>query len=637
MCGINGYILLNETYEPNGRKLIEMNRLIAHRGPDDEGFFTYNTTTKESLIFAGEDSHKEIKTQQSIINTTRAIVHNVALAHRRYSIIDLSAKGHQPMLEDNLILTFNGEIYNYIELKRTLLERGHTFRTDSDTEVLIKAYKEWGVECFKQFKGMFALAIYDTDKEELILARDHIGKAPLYFTQTESSFAFSSEIKPLLLLYPDNYTKLNDIAVSDYLFYGIRDFGNQTFWRAINTLDASSYLIVGKCGTIKQTKYWTFPTERLSTKDISFPEASNTFFSLLQNALSVRLRSDIPIGFTLSGGLDSSALVALYATSSDSSYKTPCFTIGFPSEHWNEVPFAQKVVKLYADKLEHIVIGGFSNTLLDDIDSFFGLIEEPFHSPNIYTDNYLQKLLKNRGIGININGAAGDELLAGYDGKQYKLAYLNYLWKYSKKDFFTQLPYLFRSEKGVFEKVAGYFYRKTNLESIQDSILNFSSPLRVIKESNDFNERIIQNFSNYKMNYWLRSGNSHYMTVPVEPRTPFLDIDLINFSLRLPPTYLINGGWQKYILRKSMEKILPPEVTWRKYKLGFPFDLTLWLTVNKTSLVKLFLDVNDPYIDTIRLVSQYDTINKHNSSLLWRLICLKLWYKKTVMQTTLSL
>lgn len=637
MCGINGYILFSEKYELNGQKLEKMNRMIAHRGPDDEGFFTYNTATKESHIFAGEDSHKEIKTQQSIINSTKSIIHNAALAHRRYSIIDLSAKGHQPMLEDNLILSFNGEIYNYIELKRSLIQRGHTFRTDSDTEVLIKSYKEWGVECFKQFKGMFALAIYDTDKEELILARDHIGKAPLYFTQNESSFAFSSEIKPLLFLYPDNCTKLNDIAVSDYLFYGIRDFGNQTFWRSINTLDASSYLIVGKNGIIKQTKYWTFPTERLSTKDISFPEASNTFFNLLQNALSVRLRSDIPIGFTLSGGLDSSALVALYAISSDSSNKVPCFTVGFPSVQWNEVPFAQEVVSMYTDKLDHIVIDGFSNTLLNDIDSFFGLIEEPFHSPNVYTDNYLQKLLKNRGIGVNINGAAGDELLAGYDGKQYKFAYLNYLWKYSKKDFFIQLPHLIKSEKDLFGKVAGYLHRKTNLESIQDSILSFSSPLRVIKESNNFNERILQNFSDYKMNYWQRISNNHYMTLPVEPRTPFLDIDLIEFSLQLPPIYLINGGWQKYILRKSMEKILPPKVIWRKYKMGFPFDLPLWLSINKTSLVKLILDVNDPYIDTVQLVRQYDTINKYNSSLLWRLICLKLWYKKTVMHTTLSL
>lgn len=176
MCGINGYILFNETYEPNGRKLIEMNRLISHRGPDDEGFVMFNTSSDSKVVrvFAGQDSPKEIQTQLPTINTTRAIVHNVALAHRRYSIIDLSANGHQPMLADNLILTFNGEIYNYIELKRTLIERGHTFRTDSDTEVLIKAYKEWGVECFKQFKGMFALAIYDTDKEELILARDHM-------------------------------------------------------------------------------------------------------------------------------------------------------------------------------------------------------------------------------------------------------------------------------------------------------------------------------------------------------------------------------------------------------------------------------------------------------------------------------
>ncbi len=306
MCGIIGILSGNSEVK---KKIVHLNNLLAHRGPDDEGFVCINVLNDNSSAFSGDDSIKFIKNKYPHITTCNLDNYDLVMGHRRLSIIDLSENGHGPMCDEEGVVwvTFNGEIYNYIELREELKSHGYSFKTQSDTEVIIKSYLKWGEDCFNRFNGMWAFALWDSKNKKLILSRDRFGIKPLYYTSTCNYFAFSSEIKPLLRL---NITGnvLDEKLIPFFILYGNRLNKNETYITGINSLRASHYLVYRE-GSIEIKQYYKIPVEEINKK--SEKQLSEELVNLFSDSIKLRFRSDTAVGTCLSGGFDSSSIVAV--------------------------------------------------------------------------------------------------------------------------------------------------------------------------------------------------------------------------------------------------------------------------------------------------------------------------------------
>lgn len=632
MCGIAGYFSYPKT--ENTSLIRKMLNEILHRGPDDAGF-SFCDISEGSLISRNGPGNQA--TGQQISGTSAEMVpHNVAMGHCRYSVIDLTPNGHQPFTDEGFVLCFNGEIYNYLELRSELEQKNLVFHTRSDTEVVIKAFQYWGTECFHRFNGPFAVAVLDVPSRKLILARDKAGKSPLYFTVQEQGIYWASEINPLLKAFPTINRDINFQSVNNYVLAGVRDHSNATFWNQVRTLDAASFIVLdctAPVDVVEPISYWRLPEKRWSVKDISMESAKTRLSEELAQAVKIRLRSDLPVGLSLSGGMDSSSLVALYCQHFDAPIST--YTIKYDHPDFNEEPYARAVAEMYPGKIQYNVITGGRYDMMDDLDAFIRLQEEPFHSPVLYTDFCLQKELKKQGIGVNINGAAGDEVLAGYS--YFLIPFLKYLAKNNPKALIAEM----RNMPGSFRKKF-YFFRKifkadeapNSSGRNKDSAFNHLSAMQAdyapVERNHDFNKMMKEYFSDYQMNYWLRSGNKTMYGVPIEPRNPFLDINVVELGFSLPPEYLIHNGWFKYVLRKAMEGILPESIVWRKQKMGFPFMLKDWLSRHQHTLCQLIESSEIPFVQTGYLVKNYSRLNSEDHLMLWRWVSLVLWYDKIV-------
>jgi asparagine synthase (glutamine-hydrolysing) len=646
MCGITGHYSIDK-YESNSNQIVEMTNLIQHRGPDDEGYAFIDTHSNVFIDASGSDSPEAIKAELKDVGSLDKVHHNLAFGHRRYAIIDLTPGGHQPFWDKNrsVCISFNGEIYNYIELKEELEQKGHKFLTLSDTEVLVEAYLEWGEDCFKKLNGPFAISLYDSKKHKLLLSRDRIGKNPLYYTIKNNVLYWSSEIKSLLHVCGINAFSINKQAIYDFINYGMRDFENNTFWEEIHTFQAATYAWVDDPLNLQHHTYWTIPMKRLSPSEITFEDAKKQFRILLLDALNIRSRSDISVGFTLSGGLDSSSLLALYTKVLKK--HTVSFTVKFPQKESNEEAFAHMVAESCGKFVDYRVVEPSFDGFWEDANDYVWLLDEPFHSPNLHTDLLLQKKLKSEGQGVVIYGAGGDELLAGYEGIYYPL-YLDYLihsrklllfirecfsWKDKDLKAFNRLIQAFISNinPAIMKIIKKILFVKVN--SKQNSLfLRGIDKARKRSIPDNFNGRMTGNMGHWLMNYWLRSDNTSYFSVPIEARAPFLDYRLIDFAFRLPPEYLIHNGWHKYILRKTVEDILPRKVVWRKNKMGFPFPYREWLESSRFIVEKNLKEINCPYIDVEQLFKKYSYMTKSDPVLLWRYISVLLWWKRVILK-----
>lgn len=637
MCGITGYYSPHKC-EFGPDRIVEMTELIRHRGPDDEGYVFIDTSNNVSIDASGKDSPNVIKEKFNDAKSLRDVSHNIAFGHRRYSIIDLSPGGHQPFWDEthSVCTSFNGEIYNYIEVKAELEKKGYKFATASDTEVLVYAYREWGEGCFAKFNGTWALSLYDANKRKLLLSRDRIGKSPLYYTIRNDTLYWSSEIKSLLHVCGMNAFSINKQAIHDFIIYNLRDFDNNTFWNEIHTLPAATYVWIDDSLNFQENVYWTIPQERLQSSEISFKDAEKQLRNLLTEALDIRLRSDIPVGFALSGGMDSSSLIALYTQVLKK--KTVSFTVKFTQKGTNEEPFARMVAERCGKFVDYKVIEPSCGDFWKDANDYVWLMEEPFHSPTTYIEQLLQKRLKSEGFGVIINGNGGDELLAGYE-YLYFSPYIDYIWHNKRSLFVKELFSWMNKDLSALDRIVrALFVTKSIKKFVNRSrrkkhfFLKDMSDIEERHLPHDFNKLMIGNMGQWLMNYWLRSGNKSYFAVPMETRSPFLDYKLVDFAFRLPLEYLIHNGWHKYILRKSVEDLLPKEVTWRKNKMGFPFPYREWLESSKGIIEKNVRNVDCPYVDIENLLSKYDDMAKSDPTLLWRYVSLILWWKRVVMK-----
>jgi asparagine synthase (glutamine-hydrolysing) len=634
MCGIAGFCLKYEV-KPSQGLINGFLMSIRRRGPDDEGVSLIVRSTGKSQHYKTDLTHPALSDQLPHIHHA-AHQHDLALIHTRYAILDLSEKGHQPFLSRDRSITgiFNGEIYNYIELRKELLSLGVGFKTNCDTEVLIEGYARWKDDLWAKLNGFWAVVLYDNTDGSLIFSRDRLGVAPLYYRQLPSGVYFSSYIEPLLDI-DGQKAEINEDAVLGFAQTGFKDIEQSTFYTGIRSVPAACALrLSSKQGDLSQAqvkKYWDLPSQKLLEKDISFAQAIKEFRTLFFDAVDIRLRADVKIAFELSGGLDSSSVVA--AATLLNKNKVTTYTAKIHGA--DEEPFARSMLQKYA--LDYHVIDHMEDHLADDQASFSKLMEEPFDNPNAYTHHQMLRAMKVHGVQVVLTGAGGDEVLAGYEASFWPKAYQE--WKnedilsYCKADWY-ELCRRYKTYSRSKMTMRNYFsalYRKLGIRGSSSKQFISSVPTSALKyhdqyDQLSFDEQRRFHFSTALLPFYMRSSDHFTMGIPVEHRFPLLDYRLVEFGLRMPISYLFRNGWTKYILRKAMEPYLPSKIIWRRQKMGFQFPFRQYFQNNEKIYAPMLEEFSAgfPQAD---LQAGYHELLEADPSLLWRLISIGIWQK----------
>lgn len=611
MCGINGIITADNDLK---RKIVKANDLLKHRGPDDEGYAIFSVNNSDTAEYSGANSIPEVKNKFPAFNLQNRNGNDVILAHRRLSIIDLSENGHCPMsdISGNIWLTFNGEIYNYIEVREELKTLGYTFRTNADTEVIIYAYLAWGTECLNKFNGMWAFAIWDKLKKRLFLARDRFGVKPLYFIKHENYFAFSSELKPLAE-YQNGNIEVNSAKIPFFLIYGNRLNTEETYLKNINSLPASSYLIYEN-GTFKVKRYYDIAKKELRTD--SEEDLKEEIVSLLKDSIKLRFRSDVPVGTCLSGGFDSSSIVSLASENNESNLQT--FSAVWEEKNCDESYYIDIVNEKYNCSPNKII------PKEEEFEKVFSELcyyqEIPTEGPGLYPQWYVMQAAKKK-VKVLLDGQGGDEVFGGYfqmgaylrgiirDRNLFKLASesRNFLQFFNKNGLHSFTSWLFPTQYG---------YLTRSKLSARFDIINGSLLNSLDKNSMYFDVEPPKIFKNYLSN--LSYHFIKVMTIPtllhyedrssmahsIESRVPFLDYRLVELGLNLKSVHLSYKGTSRPLYRKALKPHLPEEVVNRKDKLGFPVPFKEW---THHSLNKY---IHDELLSSNNLLFEY--INKAN-------------------------
>jgi len=620
-----------------------MVRELRHRGPDDQGVMLVDRGSGRVTDLSAGASGPDMP-------------HDVALGQCRFSIVDPSPAGHQPFWSSGrrVCVAFNGEIYNHIELRRELEKLGHVFRSKCDTEVLVQSYLQWGTECFQRFVGFWAIVLYDAARRAVLLSRDRIGKAPLYIARHGGSLWLASEIPAILAATGRGAFGIREQAVADFVAHGYRDVHHRTFYEGIESFPNACFAWVRADGTIDCQKYWRLPTRRRSEREFPAEEAVGEFRRRLADAVAIRMRADVPIGFELSGGLDSSCLVAAAAASG---HRIHAYTVSFPGTAADEEPYARLVQERYRGVVDYTVLRPPADDFWAEADEYVGRIAEPFHSPNLLTNRGIWRAMAARGIRVSINGAAGDESWGGYANDYYE-PFLRQLARdgeighlVSNCRLFGERPrkpwsrtFLRRFGRALRqEDVSGDArgYLTSSLGSRAFALPEELNPLRLRASpargpAPDLERMLVDHMGPWRMNYWLRVANASYMSVPTELRCPFLDHRLVELAFTVPVTYLIRDGWLKWLPRTAMAEKLPPEVAWRKRKMGFPFPYEQWAIDSRACFFATVSEVECPWVDSACLQSSYDRLARSNPLFLWRVMSLCLWWKKCVLGETLQ-
>lgn len=647
MCGLSGYFAFSNPVEETS-SLWSMNRAVAHRGPDGEGASFIHTRTGRILHLAGERT-RMVPADLPAGTTMPHVGHDIALGHRRFAILEMTPAGHQPVAvaEGRVVLSFQGEIYNHEELRAELTALGHVFRARGDAEVLAHAWLEWGEGCFERLRGFWAMALWDGRPKDqdatgsqgaLWLARDPIGKAPLYLGRASGRLWWSSEIKGVRAGAGRNAFPARADAVSEFVGAGLRDFGDMTFFEGITSFPAGSVARVNADGTFAPRRYWASPRTRWRATEISPHEAVRELATRLEDAVSLRLRADVPVGVELSGGMDSSAIAALAARARSAAQPLAAFTVAFPGTPWDESVYARRVADHYRDRVTLTTLvhdnGASGAAAPAAMAAFHRDMDEPFHSPVLALNREIWQRMAAAGIRVDLNGAGGDEVFAGY-GHEYLGPFARGLMARGRPVRALQELAAFseRDARGAHAWIraalwmAPEAWRKRLRPPGPPAALD---PLRIPAPSRTasdrFERRLLDHLGEWKMNYWLRSGNTATMGVPIEARLPLLDTRVIEWAARLPGEYLIRDGWLKWVLRRALDPHLPPDVTWRKVKMGFPFPLTEWLRAARPHFETLGHGEDPPHLDRAKVFAAYDRLAQTHPAYLWRCLSVLLWW-----------
>jgi len=591
MCGIVG--IIHFTGKPAERSVLErMNKAIAHRGPDGEGFYLND---------------------------------NVGLAHRRLAVIDLSPTAGQPMTRNEITITFNGEIYNYRELREDLERKGYQFQTNSDTEVILASYEYWGINCVSRFVGMWSFALYDRHKKSIWLSRDRFGKKPLYYLQTADSFYFFSEIKAALEI-PGFRATANREVLGAFLVWGETEVGDASFFGGIKKLPAAHNLHISletHASTISQ--YYSL---KQAAADFASPgDAATIIRDALQQSVTLRLRSDVPVAISLSGGLDSASIAALAVKEAGN---LTAFTAGSLDSHNDETAKAATLAKWLGIQAEQA-----TPTALDFQNIFWKTVfdqEEPFDTSSVLMQQYVMQMAHNQNIKVLLGGQGADEVLLGY--LPHFWAWLQYQPAAARREswrLFEKNAALSAAER---IKLQWYFAnpRVKGLRNIarwlgklkDNGVLDWkkTADCRISQAlAHGFDSYMDYQIFHHGLPKLLRYEDKNSMGNSLETQMPFMDQNLVEKVCSTPLSWRMQGGWTKYLLRLSIEGHLPDEVVWQRRKIGFAAPEKIWL--DQTDFADDLI-IQSPLLNSLL---KKTTPLPRNHNIYWRQLSIAAWEK----------
>ena len=616
MCGIFGFVKNSVAGGISQEDAELCLQELSHRGPDASGITTFASSRASGT-----------------------------LGHVRLSIIDLSG-GRQPMRspEGNLLLSYNGEIYNYLSLKQELIAAGHEFIEQSDTEVLLHAYQEWGAACVKRLRGMFAFAIWDMQSESLFLARDQFGKKPLFYMRRDGVLYFASEIKALQKI-PNASLSFNASQLANYSIYRYVP-SPQTFITEIEKLPAGSQL-VWRDGQIEIDRYFLPPQAEPIPVRMSQSCAIKRFWKTLDESVRLRMAADVPFGAFLSGGIDSSAIVALMSNHSGQNIKT--FSIGFGEEEYSELRYAAVVARHFnTDHHEFLVT---QDDLMELLPEVIRYRDAPVCEPSDIPIYLLSKKARQT-VKMVLTGEGSDEMLAGYPKHSFERlvpAFQSIPALIRRRvilPLIDALPYRFRRAKTAARnldvedfgaRMPGWFGALTVDQASSLISLPGQSALPGLMHSSG--KSALQDVLLFDQLSWLpdnllERGDRMTMAASLEARMPFMDKELASFASSLPNHFLVRGLTTKWILRKAMESVLPNEIL-RRPKVGFRVPVNIWFrTTMKEYLAEHLLGRDSITKSFYRrnvleaLVSSHTEGRQNNEKILWMLLTLEIWLRQ---------
>jgi asparagine synthase (glutamine-hydrolysing) len=631
---------------------------LRHRGPDDEGYLLVNTRTGRVVPCGGKDTNSRLDLPR--IEELFGEPFDLVLGHRRLAIIDLSPAGHQPMCNENgtLWIVHNGEVYNFVALRRELEEKGHHFVSNTDTEVILHAYEEWGPHCLSKFNGMWAFCIWDSKAKKLFCARDRFGIKPFYYYCDVDKFMFASEIKALLAAGLPR--RVNDRIVYEYLTKGLLDHTEETFFEGVKQLRGGEYLEFDLITwSLNTHRYWDAPADIMVGKRTDDDYASE-LYELLEDAVRLRLISDVPLGTCLSGGIDSSTIVCLVdrlmrreGIKLPSSDVQKTFSARYEDKRHDEGRFIDAVVQQTG--VDAQVTWPTAAGLLKELDRLIYHQDEPFPNTSMYAQWCVFKLARASGVKVTLDGQGADELLAGYHC--FRFVYLAYLirslrWLQFLREVrpFADACYNGSLGKALVGTIAFLFPPKIRKTLIRVKYMGMLIPswlnsrfMRQFQDSGttiyprDPQSAFVQMLTQTSLPALLKFEDRNSMAYSVESRLPFLDYRVVEFLLSLPVNQKIRHGLSKWVLRNAAKGLIPEEVRQRKDKIGFSTPEDTWLRKDLKSFAETLI-LSDSFRSRIYFNSasvqqllQLHLQGKQNlSEIIWKILILELWFRRFI-------
>lgn len=631
MCGIAGFIDFNNT---SSREILQdCTDMVSHRGPDGSGY--------------------------EFIQSDKC---QVGLGHRRLSIIDLSTSASQPMWYKNYCIIFNGEIYNYADIKKELEEKGHRFHTHSDTEVILHAYSEWSTKALQKFIGMFTIIIYDSASNKLFACRDRAGVKPLFYFWKNGLFLFGSELKALMK-HPSFVKEININAAAAYMQYGYVPSPHCIFKDAYKLKPGHFLEFEIESMRLQVHQYWNvYDAYNKPPLKISLPDAIEETEKILTCAFQYRMVSDVPVGVFLSGGYDSSCVTALLQNNNTEKIKT--FTIGIPDAGLNEAPFAKDIAThLGTDHTEYYCTAKEALDIVPQLPFFY---DEPFADSSAIPTSLVSKIARQK-VTVALSADAGDEVFAGYNRYDYMMRYGKILPRIpafirkTASSIMDVIPansipvlnkkYVFHSR---YEKLKGllknsseesFFKELSQLTDADKLALLFKSPVYEIETAFDSKELESEHFSTlaymmaidyqtYLTDDILQKVDRASMSVGLEGREPFLDQRIIEWAAQLPMEYKYNKGNKKFIIKEIVHKYLPKEMMDRP-KMGFGIPIAAWLQNDLKPFVDHYFDEAFVTRQNIFNIHEIQRIRRsfydgkiERAEKIWYLLMFQMWYDK---------
>lgn len=633
MCGIAGFADFNK--KSGGEVVSKMSCVIPHRGPDGEGAWL-----------------------------TEHEVATIGLGHRRLSIIDLSTTANQPMHYAGLHLVFNGEIYNYNEIREKLISLGHTFNTHSDTEVILHSWKEWGEDCIHQWRGMFAIALYDEEMRELVCIRDRAGVKPFHYYWKDGLFLFGSELKSITA-HPQFQKEINRDAVASFLQYGYISYPHCIYQDTFKLPPGHLLRLSLRSRTIEVKQYWNVYDYYNKPKlKIDLPEAIQETEKVLQNAFELRMVADVPVGVFLSGGYDSTCVTALLQKTSSEKIKT--FTIGTTDKLLDEAPFAKSIAQhLGTEHTEYYCTPEEALQVIPELPHFY---DEPFADSSAIPTILVSRLARQR-VTVALSADAGDEIFAGYN--RY-----DYISRYGKR--LQSIPAPIRkmaalAMDNISSQHIPVLKNKRNFHSRYDKLKNllhdpstsellknlnhvfsqkeieaiFNQPVKELPTAHTSRElkeayydplsyMMAIDYQTYMVDDILQKVDRATMSVSLEGREPFLDQHVIEWAAQLPTAYKYNNGQKKFILKQIVHKYIPQQMMERP-KMGFAIPVETWLTHELKGLVLEYLSESKlkahglfDITEVKKLTNEFFNGRTEKHLKIWYLLMFQMWYEKWI-------